>query len=485
LDEPQALPKDWWDGIERLLNLLTEGLSARIIAMTATQPSLVRNLETVSLLETGLDHQQSECIYCESKDPYEVSLPASPRETYFDTAQRVRYTIDSTAQSKRIGATESHIGYKTAAKRVLETVREGESTLAICNTISSSRELTETVCNQPKTVHLGSVIEDILMNQDVDAAHPQTAIDTIVKRVLEQVTESDAQTTDPMQTLVLTLNSRYRPFDREILIELADRLSTSSIPFVLISTQAIEAGVDLSFRTVFRDIAPLDSIVQAAGRCNRSYEWGEDGGDVIVWMLADPDEPSPDNPSKQPPAYYVYEKGATDAGIPGHLELISTVLTNIPDQGDIPAVALSRDAVSEYFKALDEKSLWSGDLREAINNCKGRWLGQQSLIGGMETVDVLVALTTTDRKELETLSELIQVGDPSGYDRLQQAAGIRVSVPKSLVEDTPQLSRLDKKERDSDGVSVLEFRGQKGLTYDLTDGGLVPTTDPIGDRFTL
>jgi CRISPR-associated endonuclease/helicase Cas3/CRISPR-associated endonuclease Cas3-HD len=485
LDEPQALPKDWWDGIERLLNLLTEEFSARVIAMTATQPSLVRNLETVSLLETGLDHQQSECIYCQAKDPYEVSLPASSKETYFDTAQRVRYTIDSTAQSKRIGATESHIGYETAAKRVLGTVREGESTLAICNTISSSRELTEIVCNQPKTVHLGSVIEDILMNQDVDAAHPQTAIDTIVKRVLEQVTESDAQTTDPMQTLVLTLNSRYRPFDREILIELADRLSTSSIPFVLISTQAIEAGVDLSFRTVFRDIAPLDSIVQAAGRCNRSYEWGEDGGDVIVWMLADPDEPSPDNPSKQPPAYYVYEKGATDAGVPGHLELISTVLANLPEQEDIPAVTLSRDAVSEYFKALDEKSLWSGDLREAINNCKGRWLGQQSLIGGMETVDVLVALTTKDRKELETLSELIQVGDPSGYDRLQEAAGIRVSVPKSLVEDTPQLSRLDKKERDSDGVSVFEFRGQKGLTYDLTDGGLVPTTDPIGDRFTL
>jgi len=52
-----------------------------------------------------------------------------------------------------------------------------------------------------------------------------------------------------------------------------------------ISTQVVEAGVDVSFERVVRDIAPLDSIIQAAGRCNRNFEWGE--GEVLVTAIED------------------------------------------------------------------------------------------------------------------------------------------------------------------------------------------------------
>lgn len=76
-------------------------------------------------------------------------------------------------------------------------------------------------------------------------------------------------------------SSEYRSFHlsaamcmqnrREVLSELQAALGKGE-KLLCISTQVIEAGVDISFGTVIRLAAGMDSIVQAAGRCNRSGE---------------------------------------------------------------------------------------------------------------------------------------------------------------------------------------------------------------------
>lgn len=73
------------------------------------------------------------------------------------------------------------------------------------------------------------------------------------------------------------LTTLQTPNDRKAIIcEIEQRLSGNQ-KVICVSTQLIEAGIDLSFQTVYRDIGPFDSIVQVAGRCNRHGEFDEPG----------------------------------------------------------------------------------------------------------------------------------------------------------------------------------------------------------------
>jgi len=74
---------------------------------------------------------------------------------------------------------------------------------------------------------------------------------------------------------VLYLSTNLMPVDRKKVIQVAQRLLKRRYPFILVSTQTIEAGVDLDFDIAYRDFAPLESIIQVAGRVNRSGSKGE------------------------------------------------------------------------------------------------------------------------------------------------------------------------------------------------------------------
>lgn len=92
----------------------------------------------------------------------------------------------------------------------------------------------------------------------------------------------------------------------------------------LVSTRLIEAGVDIDFPVVLRAIAGIDSIAQAAGRCNREGKL-EDPGRVIVYRLEGRRLPL----DFRPPA-----------------ECASEIMLKHPED------PLSLDAVGDYFRLL-------------------------------------------------------------------------------------------------------------------------------------
>lgn len=85
--------------------------------------------------------------------------------------------------------------------------------------------------------------------------------------------------------LTTLMHARHR---RQVLAEVRQRLRDGE-PCRLVSTSLIEAGVDIDLPTVLRAEAGLDSIAQAAGRCNREGRRALDGSETLIFATANPD----------------------------------------------------------------------------------------------------------------------------------------------------------------------------------------------------
>ena len=393
LDEPQAIPERWWKIVVDLIEMLTTQYDATVVLMTATQPRFI---------EYGTGQVDSMTLVGDN-GAYVDFLKENPR---------VEYIVDGS-----IGSGTQPIEYKTGADRLAASTVSGSDTLAVCNTRASAQELharTEdalAATDEPSVVQVGNVL-----NREIERTGSSPNIDELRRLVVNKATQSD----EKRAPILAYLSGDIRPSDRQLIIDAlyddgteTEPLLASDLQIVLISTSIVEAGVDISFDRVYRDVAPIPNIVQSGGRCNRSFDG--DMGRVTVWALAAPPE------QDQLPSRVIHGSRGTD-NLP-LLHSTETVLANERPQ-TIPEGKMVGEIVDQFYRHINTRYDPGADtLSEYLKGCHVTELANENMIEEIEDYeDIIVCSTEAERRD----GGMDQSTDPS-IEALLARSGTHVS----------------------------------------------------------
>lgn len=333
MDEVQAIPARYWDIVREVLDILSDRLNCKFIAMSATQPGLFDNATSLVGNQDG-DETNS-----------------SSQNQYFKQLDRVTFKFDQSISNDSLSHADLADRISTHAQS-----NPDEDLLVVCNTIRSATDLFEELkCR--------------LISAD---------------------------------TSLVYLSSAVRPKERRQRIK---RLRSSEDErFVVVSTQVVEAGVDIDMDAVWRDFAPFDSIVQAAGRCNRDWDSKSNGVVTVVSIANDGDHP----------AWAIYDDPRLHA-----THQIITGNANIPyetSEHEVTSVLVDR-----YFDVVEDVKQTSESLTELRS-----WQFEDAGISLIEDTLSAEVFVTTDQ---ETKTD----GKPPTFTAMQEAVekGDRAAIARA------------------------------------------------------
>lgn len=227
----------------------------------------------------------------------------------------------------------------------------------------------------------------------------------------------------------------------QVLAEVRVRLKAGE-PCRLVSTSLIEAGVDISLPTVYRAEAGLDSVAQAAGRCNRNGERAAELSEVRVFATAN-----------------------SDWAPPPELRQFAQAAQEVMRQPQFRADPLSPSAIEAYFRLLywqkGDKELDAANLLGLCAESRIDSLPLETLATKFRMIDtvqmpVIVPFDDDARRDVESLRFAEKSGGlarklqpylvqlpRNGFDALRKAGSIQPVAQEKWGEQFMELVNMD------------------------------------------
>ena len=228
----------------------------------------------------------------------------------------------------------------------------------------------------------------------------------LYKRLREQCPGKDEE--------IFFLTTDLCPAHRRNVVKTIQGRLREGKPCRVVATQCIEAGVDLDFDVMYRALAPLESIIQAVGRCNRNGRL-QSGGQAVVFIPDEEGRLYPDNwygnaAEMVKNLLTHYQMGAFDIDNPAHVREYYKWL--FQEARDLPEL---RDALEmrDFAETNERYQLIANQGRRVIVPYEGEQalyesVCQEALESGLTNAlikKVAPITVTTFEKELENFAE--------------------------------------------------------------------------------
>lgn len=266
----------------------------------------------------------------------------------------------------------------------------------------------------------------------------------LAREVFEALREHDAP--------AFHLSTNLCPTHRTAVLNAVRQRLSEKEPVHLVATQCVEAGVDVDFPDVWRAFAPLDALIQAAGRCNRNGLRSAGGRMVVI---------TPEG-NRYPDRSYEQAASVTEIILKQHPHARVT-----PEAPDI---------IRKYYELLYSLRdiAMSEDMARAINELDFAEMAQHYRLIRQDAINVLVPYDVA----LDGYRSLMYVAEHQGIagSWMRKARGLTVSLfrPKPGDVAWDSLIPLQEKHRGQLNISEDWFTVSKLEHYDRDLGLRLP-----------